>query len=158
VQLSQDQQNPKLQEPVPTPSSIEKAIGKTAELIKPPAGTNGRQRAHLEAGIYRKEIEDAYFDASSANKKPDECIHEAISAGARSLLANRSVELRGLAHKDLARDVWARIRTGVAALHEIKDFERRVKHLVPVVTRCLTDGALEFWERAHGERSGAAHG
>jgi hypothetical protein len=40
------------------------------------------QRAHLESGIFRKKIAAAYFDATRAGMKPDECIREAITAGA----------------------------------------------------------------------------
>ncbi len=156
LHFSQEQKDSKLREPVPTRSQFEKAIGKIAKPINPSASTNGGQRAHLEAGIYRKEIEAAYFDAANGHIKPDECIRLAIHAGALSLMANRSVELRGLEHKDLSRNAWARIQSGVAALHEIKDFELRSKHLVPVVTHCLTSVALEFWERACAEANATA--
>jgi len=109
----------------------------------------------VEAGIYRKKIEAAYFDATRAGMKPDECIREAISAGALSLVGNRSVEIRGLDHGDLARDAWERIRNGVAAVHEMKNFEQRSKQVVAVVTRCLTTVALEFWERTAQEKTAA---
>ncbi len=148
LQLSQDQQDPKLQEPVQTRSRIKEAIGKTANSIRLSAATNGGQRAHLEAAIYRKKISSAYFDATNEGMKPDECIRDAIYAGALSLVGNRSVELKGLDHDDLARNAWERIRNGVAALHEMKNFDMRSKQVVAVVTRCLTDAALEFWERA----------
>ena len=105
------------------------------------------QRAHLEAGIFRKKIGDAYFDASRAGMTPDECIREAIYAGALSLMGNRSVELRGLSHEELAEHVWERIRNSLSALHALKDPEIQSKQVVAVVNRCLTDAALEFWER-----------
>jgi hypothetical protein len=155
VHLSPDQKQSGLQEPVPTRSEIEKAIGKTARMMKPSPATTGGQRAHLEAGIYRKKIEAAYFDAAHAGMKPDECIREAFSSGALSLAGNRSVELRGLHHDDLASQAWKRIGNGIAAIREIKTFESRSRQIVAVVTRCLTDVALEFWEREH-RASGAA--
>lgn len=157
VQLSQDQQDSKLQALVPTRSRVEKTIGKTAKSIKPSGGTNGGQRAHVEAGIYRKNVEAAYFDATRAGMKPDECVREAIYAGALSLVGNRSVELRGLDHEDLARNAWERIRNSVAALHAMKNFELRSKQVVAVVTRCLTAVALEFWDRVCAELNAAAH-
>jgi hypothetical protein len=89
--------------------------------------------------------------------KTDECFREAFYAAALSLVGNRSVELRGLDHEDLARDAWERIQNSVAALHEIKNFELRSKQVVAVVTRCLTDGALEFWERACAQVNAPAH-
>jgi hypothetical protein len=157
LQLSQYQRQPRLQEPVTIRSQTEKAIGKTAEPIKPSASTNGGRRARMEAGIYRKKIEAAYFDATRAEMKPDECIREAIYAGALSLTVNRSVELRGLDHKDLSRNAWERIRKSVAPLHQIASFELRSKHLVAIVTHCLTSVALEFLERACGDVDAAAH-
>jgi len=148
LQFSQDQQRTKLQEPVPTLSRSEKAIGNTAKPIRASFATHGGQRPHLEAGIYRKKIEAAYFDATRAGMKPDECLQEAIYAGALSLVGNRSVELTGLDHTTLAAGAWDRIRSGVAVLHAMKNFEPRSKQVVAVVTRCLTAIALEFWERA----------
>ena len=157
VQFPQDHASAKPQEPVPMRSQIDKAIGKTADQMKPSAGTSGGQRAHLEAGIFRKKIEAAYFDATKAEMKPDDCIREAIDAGALSLLTNRSVELRGLDHKDLARNVWEQIRNGVAALHLVEDFDTRSRQVVAVITPRLASFAMEFLERTgaeRGERSG----
>jgi hypothetical protein len=150
MQLSQDHAGTKRQEPVPMRSQIDKAIGKIADKMKPSSATSG-QRAHLEAGIFRKKIEAAYFDATRAKMKPDDCIREAIEAGALSLVTNRSVELRGLDRKDLSGNAWERIRNGIAALHEIKSFDQRSKHVVAVVTHCLTSIAMESWERAGAE-------
>ena len=115
------------------PRQIDKAIGKIAAKMTPSSATGG-QRAHLEAGIFRKKIEAAYFDATEAKMKPDDCIREAIDAGALSLVTNRSVELRGLDRKDLSGNAWDRIRNGIATLHEIKSFDQRSKHVVAVVT------------------------
>lgn len=150
MQFSQDHASAKRQEPIPMRSQIDKAIGKIADKMKPSSATSG-QRAHLEAGIFRKKIEAAYFDATQAKMKPDDCIREAIDAGALSLVTNRSVELRGLDRKDLSTNAWERIRNGIAALHEIKSFDQRRKHVVAAVTNCLTSIAMEFWERAGTE-------
>ena len=148
MQFSQDQQDSKLQERVSAPSQVKKAIGKISRQMHISAASSGTLRAHLEAGIYRKTIEAAYFDATRANMKPDECIREAVLAGALTLLGNRSVDLRGLDQEALARNVWERIRKSVQALHDVKSFETRSQHVVAVVTNCLTNLALEFLERA----------
>jgi hypothetical protein len=145
MQFSQDHEDSKLQVLVPT-RPVEKAIQKTAQP----------QRAHLEAGIYRKKIADAYFDATEAKMKPDECVREAIYAGALSLVGNRSVELKGLDHEDLARNAWERIQNGVASLLEMKNFELQSRHLVVVVTRCLTSAALKFWEGSCADANAGA--
>jgi|SRR5882672_2173407 len=108
------------------------------------------QRMHLANGIYRKKIDAAYFDATRARMKPEECVREAIAAGALTLLGNRSAELRGLTREALAAEVWNRIRHAVATLHQM-DFETRRKHVVGVVTRCLADAAFEFWITAEKE-------
>ena len=79
--------------------------------------------------------------------KLDDCIWDAILAGTLTLKGNRSVELRGLGDKELAKIVWDRVRPGIATLREMQDFETRRKQIVGVVTRCLTDVAFEFLER-----------
>ncbi|HXE32769.1 MAG TPA: helix-turn-helix domain-containing protein [Verrucomicrobiae bacterium] len=153
MQFSQVQDNLEVHEPVPTVSQVEEALRKTAKRMSLSAANNGGQRAHLEAGIYRKKIENAFFDAKRAQMKPDECICEAIYAGALTLVGNRSVELRGLDHEDLARNVWERIRNSLAALHEMKNFDLQCRQVVAVVTRCLASVALEFWERERAQVS-----
>jgi hypothetical protein len=157
MQFSQDQQDPKRQEQVPTPRHVKKAIGKISQQMHISAAGNGGQRARLEAGIHRKEIGEAYFDATNANMEPDECIRQAILAGALSLVTNRSVELRGLGHEDLARNVWERIRKNIQALHDVTNFETRSQHVVAVVTNYLTNLAMEFWERAGTDIGAATH-
>jgi hypothetical protein len=109
-----------------------------------------RQRAHLEAGIFRRKISAAFFDACLAGLPPAECLREAIAEGALTLLANRSVELSGLRHEQLAREVWEQLRPGAATLLAVQPSGARSRQVVAVVTRCLTGAALEFWER-HGE-------
>ena len=157
MQFSQDQQDPKLQEQVPISRQVKKTIRKISEQMHTSAATNGGQRARLEAGIHRKEIGQAYFDATNANMEPDECIRQAILAGALSLVTNRSVELRGLGHEDLARNVWERIRKNIQALHDVTNFETRSQHIVAVVTNYLTNLAMEFWERAGTDIRAATH-
>lgn len=130
----------------PSRAQLEKEFRKTAAHLDP-FDASGDQRAHLEAGIFRKRIEAAYFDATNARMKPDDCIQEAISAAALSLVGNRSVELRGLSEKELANQTWERIRNSLAALHEVQNFETRSKQVVAVVTRTVTRVALEFLER-----------
>jgi hypothetical protein len=112
--------------------------------------TPQQQRAHLEEGIFRKKISDAYFDATRAGMTPDECIREAITAGALTLLGNRSVELSGLRDQDLAMKVWELIRPNAAALCAVRGSRSRSQHLVAVVTRSLADAALDFWKHHVG--------
>lgn len=152
MKLSQDQRGPgaKPQEPGPTRSQVQKAIGKTAKRIDPASNRNEDPRAHLESGIYREKVGDAYFDATRAGMTPDECVREAITAGALTLAGNRSVELKGLRHEELAELVWERLRNSIQALHGVKDFDTRSQQVVAVVTRSVTDAAMEFWER-HAE-------
>lgn len=138
-------------------SQVETAIAKTARSIDPSAAIDGGQQAHLEAGIHRKTIAAAYFDATRAKMKPDDCVRAAIYAGALSLVGNRSVELRGLDHEGLARNSWERIRNSISALHEMRNFDQQSKQVVAVVTRCLTASAMKFWERARAEANASAH-
>lgn len=132
----------------PTRSQIDKAIRRTAKHLDPTVSKD--PRAHLEAGIYRKKIEAAYFDAARAGMKPDECIRECANAAALCILGNRSVELRGLSDKDLAASAWQRMRSGngLEALYLVKDPQARSRQVVAVVTRCVTDLALEFLTNA----------
>jgi uncharacterized protein YdaU (DUF1376 family) len=146
----QEQERPKRQEPGPTRSQIQKAIGKTAKRIDPASNRNEDPRAHLESGIYRRKVGDAYYDATKAGMTPDECVREAITAGALTLAGNRSVELKGLRHEELAEHVWERLRNSIQALHGVEDFDTRSQQVVAVVTRSVTDAAMEFWER-HAE-------
>ena len=142
---SQDHEVSKLQAPVPIPSKLGTAVGQATERL----GINADLRAHLEAGVFRKKIESAYFDSARSGMKPDECIREAIHEAVLSLLGNRSVELRGLNQTDLEVNTWKRLRNGngLEALCLVKDFEVRSKQVVAVVTRCVTDTAFEFWKR-----------
>ena len=150
MQFPQDQQNAKLQEPGTTSSLFKKEFRKTVKRLDPASNRNEDQRAHLESGIYRKKVEDAYFDATRAGMTPDECVREAITAGALTLAGNRSIELKGLRHEELAEHVWERLRKNLSALHTLKSFEIQSGQVVAVVTRNLTDVALEFWERHVG--------
>jgi hypothetical protein len=109
-----------------------------------------KQRAHLEAGIFRNQIRNAYFDAGNAGMSPNDCIREAIDAGALSLVCNRSVELGGLSHWELAAQAWEVIRPNAAALCAVRGSGSRMRHVVAVVTRTLADAALEFWKRHAG--------
>jgi uncharacterized protein YdaU (DUF1376 family) len=148
MQLSQDRADVKLHEPVSTPSQIKNAIRNLAKQLDGSASDD--QRTHIESGIFRKKIGDAYFDATRAGMTPDECMREAITAGALTLVGNRSVELKGLSHQELAEQVWNRIRNNLSALHEVKNFETRSRQVVGVVTRNLSDLASEFWKQ-HAE-------
>ena len=64
------------------------------------------------------------------------------------MLNNRGAELGGLSEEDFVSAAWKRILGGVESLVAISDFETRRMHLVPVITRILTDVACEFsqWE------------
>lgn len=108
-------------------------------------GNDDTQRKHLESGIYRKCIFAAFFDATRARMKPNDCVREAIDAAVKTLLSNRSVELRGLDQQELFRTVWMRIRPNIQALHRVQDFSTRSKQLVALVTRLTADAALELW-------------
>lgn len=112
-------------------------------------GHDKTQRAHLEAGVYRQKVDAAYFDATRAKMDQNQCIQEAIFMASLTLLGNRSVELRGLTDKQLSTAAWDRIKNGVAAIHELKNFDVRRKQVVAVAVRSVTDVAMEFWE-AHG--------
>ena len=114
-----------------------------------------RQRAHLEAGIYRKKIAAAYFDALQAGMTPTECLRETITEGSLTLLGNRSVELRGLSHQELAQKVWEQIRPNAAVLCAVRGRGARIRQVMAVVTRNLADAALEFWKRHAGMSSTA---
>jgi hypothetical protein len=113
-----------------------------------------RQRAHLQAGIFRKKIGAAYFDASQAGMNPSACLREAITEGALTLLYNRSVELRGLSHHELVTTVWEQIRPNAAVLCGVRGRDggrdALIRHVTAVVTRSLADAALEFWKRRAG--------
>lgn len=146
----QEQEHSKRQEPGPTRSQVQKAIGRTAKRIDPASNRNEDPRAHLESGIYRKRVGDAYFDATMAGMTPDECVRDAITAGALTLAGNRSVELKGLRHEELAEHVWERLRNNIQALHGVEDFDTRSQQVVAVVTRSVTDAAMEFWGRHAG--------
>jgi hypothetical protein len=146
MQFSQDQSASKPQELIQDPFPIKKAIKKSAELMNIKTAGDP-MRAHLEAGIYRKEIGDVYYDAAVNDTPPEECVRDAVSAGARTLMMNRGVELRDLGRESLEHRAWERIRPSVAVLCLVQDFETRRLHVIAVVTRCITDVAFEFWRR-----------
>jgi len=79
----------------------------------------------------------------------EDSVREAVRVGALVLMGNRSVELKGLGELDVV--AWKRIQPGIEALCAVKDFETRCKHLVPVVTRVLTDVTFEFWQHRQDE-------
>jgi hypothetical protein len=109
--------------------------------------TDRLRRKHLEMGIYRKKIYAAYFDATNASMEPDDCVREGITAGALSILSNRSIELRGLDQQELSREVWEKLRPNILELHRVEPFIRRCNQVIAVVTRLVTDCAFEFWKR-----------
>lgn len=128
----------------PSPSEVQKAIGKGAKQLHPNSSKGGGLRAHLEAGIFRKKTEAAYFDATNANMTPGGCIQEALNATALSLCGNRSVELKGLDHGELAIAAWAKISPAAGTLQAVRSFEIRSKQVVAVAVRCVTEAAMEF--------------
>ena len=142
-QFPQDQQGANLHEPGPSRSQVERAIRKTASRVNP--STNGDQRKHLHSAIFHKKVGAAFFDATNAKMKRDDCIREAVSEAALSLTVNRSVELKGLNHNELAMRAWERIQSGKGfeALLLVND----VKHVVSAVSHCITDAALEFMQK-----------
>lgn len=130
----------------PSLSEVRKAIGKTAANL---GNGNQSQRAHLEAGIFRRKVDAAYFDATRAKMDPDQCIQEAVFMASLTLLTNRSVELHGLTDKQLSSAAWERMKTGVRTINEVHNFEVRRKQVLAVTIRCVTDAAMEFWQ-VHG--------
>jgi hypothetical protein len=128
----------------PSPSEVQKAIGKAAKQLRLNSSKGGGLRAHIEAGIYRKKIEAVYFDATQGGIAPTECILQAVNEAALSLSGNRSVELKGLTHQKLAELAWAKIAPGAEAINLMKNFEVRSKQIVAIATRCVTDAAMEF--------------
>jgi hypothetical protein len=132
--------------PSPSPSEVRKAIGKVAANL---GNGNQGQRAHLEAGIFRRKVDAAYFDATRAKMAPDDCIREAVFMASLTMLTNRSAELHGLTDKQLSSAAWDRIKSGVPTIHQVHNFEVRRKQVLAVAIRCVTDAAMEFWEH-HG--------
>jgi hypothetical protein len=130
----------------PSPSEVQKAIGKTAQQLSLKANRNGSTglRAHIEAGIFRKKIEDVYIDATQGGIAPTKCILQAVHEGALSLMTNRSVELKGLTHQKLGELAWAKIAPSADTINSMKNFEIRSKQIVAIATRCVTDAAMEF--------------
>jgi hypothetical protein len=104
------------------------------------------QRKHLEAGIFRMRIDAAFFDSKRAGMDLEEALREAVGAGVLTLLSNRGAELRGLRDKELRETAWKRIQPGVAAIAQVTNLSQQRRHVVAVVTRCLTDIAFEFWD------------
>src|SRR5262249_169881 len=67
-----------VEEPALNHSSLKKAFKKAADRMNSNAASNP-QRAHLEAGIYRKKIEAAYFDATAQRgMSDDDQVREAV--------------------------------------------------------------------------------
>jgi hypothetical protein len=142
MQFSQDQSASKPQELIHTPLPIKKVIKRTAEHMNP--DTHGYwPRAHLEGGIYRAEIGNAYRDVTRAGMSPEACVREALFAGAMTLMDNRGDELQDLDREDLEDRAWERIRPNLAALCLVQNFETRTLHVIAVVTRVLTEIAVE---------------
>lgn len=134
----------------PTSSQVQEALGKIAKQLDPKANRNGGIRAHIEAGIFRKKIEAAYFDATDGGIAPAECILQAVNEGALSLCGNRSVELKGLTHGELAEMAWAKIAPSAETISSMKTFEARSRQVVAIATRCVTDAAMEFLAERKG--------
>ncbi len=128
----------------PSPSEVKKAIGKAAQQLQPRNGTSTGLRAHIEAGIYRKKIEAVYYDATYGGIAPAECILQAVHEGALSLMSNRSVELKGLTHGELAERAWAKIAASADTINSMKNFDTRSKQVVAVSVRCVVEAAMEF--------------
>lgn len=131
----------------PSPSEVQKAIGKTAKQLHPNGSKGGGLRAHIEAGIFRKKIADVYHDATHGGIAPTECILQAVHEGALSLMTNRSVELKGLTHQQIGELAWAKIAPGAETINLLQNFEARSKQVVATATRCVAEAAMEFLAR-----------
>lgn len=148
MQFPQDPPGSKQQERVSSISEVDTAFKRAARVMADSRNSvkQDPQRAHLEAGIYRKKIADAYFDATRGGMGPDACVQEALREGVRSMLGNRGAELRGATEDKFVSSAWDQILGGLGALHAVQNFETRSLQVVAVCTRVVTDLAYEFWK------------
>jgi hypothetical protein len=104
------------------------------------------QRAHLERGVFREAIERTLAEAVASGLSANEALFAAVLAGSLSLVKNRSAELEGLPHSELARLGWEKMRLVIPALRNQRDLEVRKEQTVAFVTRALGHVALQHWK------------
>jgi hypothetical protein len=141
MQFSQDHPREKKHEPLPKPAGEQKLREATERItIERP---NSEQKKQLESGVFRRKIYAGYIDALNAGMPLDQCIREGIAEGAKTLLDNRSVQLKGLDSRILAAKVWKIIEPQLGQLNQIPS-ELRRHHVVAAVTRSLVLVAFRF--------------
>lgn len=120
--------------------------GLRTEKLQPSANPGNEQlRRHLERGVFRQQVDAAYFDFLHGGKTEAEAIEGAVEEAARSLLSNRgAVELRGVEVRPLIDLAWEHIRPHVKSVATIGDFDRRRKHVVGIVVREVVNAALDL--------------
>jgi hypothetical protein len=134
-----------------------KAIPKSGKEI---AQNNGTMQSHLAAGIYRKDVVAAFFDATKewerahpegAGHVPGkgsvgDAVRAAVHAAALSLLSNRAAELRGLELEPVEQKAWLRLKLGqsLAAIESLVNFDRRRDAAVTGAVYAVVSEAV-FW-------------
>jgi hypothetical protein len=128
-----------------------------------PPASSAAQR-HFEECIHRNAVSAAYFDFLRGGADERKAIRGAIDEAARSLLSNRSMELRDLSHEAIAVCAWERVEPQIDGLIQIGNFEPRRNQVVAVALRTVAEAALSLKRTepapilAHHARSAVAGG
>jgi hypothetical protein len=105
-------------------------------------------KAELYDGIYRKKIDDVFFD-SQRQPFPEQlkaCVEEATT----SLMLNRTGKMMHVDEIELIELALRKLHLGAVALESIRDFSQRRRQVTTSVTRCVIEAAVELLEAKRG--------
>jgi len=116
--------------------------------------SNGRPtdplKAELYDGIYRRKVEDAFFDCQRLpfREQVQGCVGEATTG----LVLNRVARLKTLRAEQIEVRAITKLQPGLAALQAVGDFSRRRDQTVAAVIRAVVESAAELLGAAGGDR------
>jgi hypothetical protein len=113
---------------------------------------NGRPteplRAELYDGIFRKKIENAFFDSQREpfEQQIETCVEEAVT----SLMLNRTGKMMHLRDADIVKLALQKLSAGIETLKHVKDFSQRRAMVANAIARTVADAAAELLGRDGG--------
>ncbi len=109
---------------------------------------NGRPieplRTELYEGIFRKKIENAFFDLQREpfEQQIEACVQEAVT----SLVLNRTRKTMHLRDTDVVKLALQKLGVGIETLKHVKDFSQRRAMVTNAIARRVADAAAELLE------------
>jgi hypothetical protein len=101
-------------------------------------------RADLYDGIYRKKVENAFFDMRRhpIREQLRECVREAVT----TLMLNRVATMKSLSGDEIEHRAFRKLTAGAETLAAVSDFSMRQTMAARTVIRAVVDAAAELLE------------